>query len=157
MIIFKLFKIGIQTQIGTVELKAKSVYFFVAMTENLESGYLLFKRMDVNVGGAMSEWKFTAPVAGIYHFQFSAIVHNLGTNFTIAIGVGSDFHQYTKIDCQNCSTQFVSLVRTCHLNAKDKVWLYKPPGTSGTIAGGGSYDSHSNFAGWLVEEDVVLA
>jgi len=128
------------------------------MTENLESGNLVFKRFYVNVGDAMRESKFIAPVAGIYHFQFNAIVlnNNVGNNFIIAMGVGSDFHLYTKIYCQNCSTQFLSMVRTCHLDVNDKVWLYKPSGTSGIIAGGGPYDAHSNFAGWLVEEDIVL-
>ena len=125
------------------------------MTENLESGYLTFKRFEVNVGSAMRESKFTAPVAGIYHFQFNAVVHNnVGNNFIISMGVGGVFHINTKIICQNCTTQFVSMVRTCHLNAKDEVWLYKPPGTSGIIAGGDPYDAHSNFAGWLVEEDM---
>ena len=126
------------------------------MTENLESGFIPFRSRDINVGGAMGEWKFTAPVSGTYHFHFYGIVHNPGLNFRISIGDRSLAWQYTEIKCQNCSTQFVSLASTFHLDAKHEIWLYKPPGTSGILAGGGYYDSYSYFVGRLVEEDLVL-
>ena len=105
----------------------------------------------------MSEWKFTAPVAGTYYFQFNGIIHNISPNFMISMVVANVLRVNTKIECQNCSTQFVSFARTHHLNEKAEVYLYKPPGTSGIITGGGPYDSHSYFIGWLVEEDIMLA
>ncbi len=147
----------LQTRIGNIEVKTRSIYFHVIMTENISAGFLRFKRRDLNIGNAMDEWKFTAPVSGTYHFHFYGIVHNPGSNFKMSIGDGSHALQFTEIKCQNCSTQFVSLASTFHLNARDKIQLYKPPGTSGIIAGGGFYDSYSYFVGWLVEEDLVLA
>lgn len=135
-----------------MELKAKSVFFSAAATENLESGYLRFKRIEVNLGGGMSELKFTVPVSGFYHFQLNAIVKNLGTNFVVSFLLGGVLQQNFKVDCNNCSTQVVSLVKTCYLKPKEEVYLHKAPGTSGIITGGGPYDSFSTFTGWLVEE-----
>jgi len=157
LLVINYFFLVAQTQIGNVELKTKSVYFHVAMTENMSSGQLSFRRVDINVGGAMSEWKFTAPVAGTYYFQFNGIINHVGPDFMISMVVGNVVHVKTRIECANCSTQFVSFARTWHLNANNEVSLYKSTGTSGIITGGGPYDSHSYFIGWLVEEDIVLA
>ena len=105
----------------------------------------------------MGEWKFTAPVAGTYYLQFNGIIHNIGPDFMISMAVNNVVRVKTKIGGQNCSTQFVSFAKTWYLNEKDEVYFYKPPGTSGIVTGGGSYDSHSYFSGWLLEENIVLA
>ena len=66
-----------ETLFGSVDVKSKSVYFYVQRTSefSLSNVVLPFELEVVNVGGAMniSEGVFSAPVSGIYHFEFSAL------------------------------------------------------------------------------------
>lgn len=117
------------------------------MIGSYSGGILPFKRRDINIGGAFNEWDLTAPVAGTYHFSFHGTVLNPGSDFQISTTINNYVQEYISIKCGNCSSHFLYIARTYHLNAGDRFWLYKSWRTSGTVGEG------ANFFGWLVQED----
>ena len=65
-----------ETMIGNVDIKTKSVHFYVQRNSSFsnEETIISFEFARLNEGEAMNltSGTFTAPVPGIYHFEFSA-------------------------------------------------------------------------------------
>ena len=113
-------KIVLQTTIGFIEVKTRPVYFHARMTENCRNGKLPFKSRGVNIGGALNELDFTAPVAGTYHFDFYGTVINASSDFKMCSSINNYALEYIYLKCANCSTQLLYFAATYHLNAGDK-------------------------------------
>jgi len=106
----------------------------------------------LNEGGAFNckSGIFTAPVPGIYHFDFSAL---------------KDYPKYLQIDLQvnginigvayteqsaTSSRDVVFLSASLRLAAGDTVNLFL---SNGVLLD--SFNHHTGFTGWLVEEELV--
>ncbi len=132
-----------------------SVYFHARMTENRDKGILKFKNIHVNEGDAFNETVFTAPVAGTYHFSFYGAVFNASSDFKISATIDGVLMENVNPKCSNCSTKLLYFAASYHLKEGNTLWLFKHGNiSSGTVAGGNKYQSHSNFFGWLLEEDM---
>ena len=105
------------------------------------------------MGDAMGEYEFTAPVSGIYHFQFYAKVFNSSSDFKLAITIKNQVLNHFYLDCSNCSIQTLHFSRIYRLKERDRIRLFKSGSNSTIVAGKiNAYTTPSSFAGWLVEE-----
>ena len=113
----------------------------------------------LNEGGAMdlSSGIFTAPVSGIYHFEFSGLKHKDSTFLSIFIVVnGAPAHEHVGVahTDQFAKGTFVgiSITSLIRLKVNDKVTIFN--GHNGLL-----YDSpkshHTQFIGVLVEEELM--
>jgi len=96
---------------------------------------------------------FTAPVPGIYHFDFSAVKSTTEALLQIhlqvnGVAVGATY-TYQSSDG---SFDVVSLSASLRLAAGDRVNLYNPAGRGEIMDGKASL---THFSGWLVEEDLM--
>jgi len=139
-----------ETFYGSVDVKTKSVHFFVQRTGdfNLVNAVIPFNIEHLNEGGAMdlAAGVFTVPVDGIYHFEFSGLKDLDAADIFIFLQVnGVSFGTAYGANIPNylaLSTISTSL----RLKVGDQVRLFK---TTGTLNDG----PYSHFTGWLVEED----
>lgn len=101
--------------------------------------------MNVNSG------IFTAPVNGIYHFQFFGIKSSTVNILTIFLQVNgvSVGRAYTST---SALVDSVSLTASLLLKANDKVNLFNYQ--SGALFDDSTHSTH--FTGWLVEEDLLF-
>jgi len=141
-----------------VDVKSKSAYFYVQRNSDfvLNDAVLPFDLERLNDGGAMNTTAgvFTAPVDGIYHFEFSAIKDgldpipayvNLRVNgLLIGTAYGTSIPNYYPA--------LSSINAQLRLKTGDQVSLYK---SGGNLKDDGRHYTH--FSGWLVEEDLVMA
>ena len=90
---------------------------------------------------------FTAPVPGIYQFDFSFVKEKSDNDLKIGLDVNRLSVGVSKTSIKN-EHATVSLSSSVRLKANDKVavWQY-----TGTIHDE-SYHRHSHFSGWLVAD-----
>jgi len=119
---------------------------------NLTDVVLPFELELLNIGGGMNTASgvFTAPVDGLYHFEFSALKMLDESKIFVHLQVNG----VTKVTSYATSLPYFlalpSINAYIRLKTGDQVWLYKGVGTLRD-----DY-RYTQFAGQLVEEDLVL-
>nr|CAH0106849.1 unnamed protein product [Daphnia galeata] len=155
-----------QKWVGFNDVKSTPTYFHVsrAIPYNQTITPIPFTRVVLNQGGAMNKetGKFTAPVAGIYHFYFTGTVFlpvasaSFRPDFTMCLFKNSNCVEMAAIEKPDeISTgdrhERISLQSTICLKQGDQIWL-----AIGKKKSPGAYlvgDALTNFKGFLIEED----
>jgi len=154
--IFSLFE-DKESVIGNVGIVAKTkVHFYVQSKSKISSTttVLTFDEEKLNIGGAMniSTGTFTAPVSGVYSFQFSALKDLATGNVFIYLRVGNVSVACSYANSENQQMALSPIAASLHLTAGNKVTLFKN--------GAGLFDDAitgkflTQFSGFLVEEDL---
>ena len=159
--------IGFETLIGNVDLKTKRVHFNVQRNTSFRSqGHVTFDVEELNMGGAMNlaKGEFTAPVDGIYHFEFRALSdHEIprdSTFYLMRVVEKNQVHQpycvaATHMDMGNRKNNVPgSLTASLRMKASEVVYV-STAGTDGHLFD--NFAHYTQFVGWLVEEDLILA
>lgn len=151
----------VDTFIGNVQLKeADTVNFFAQKNTSFSNAdnTIPFDTAILNVGNAMNTATgvFTAPVAGIYHFEFSGMTSEklnviLKKNGDDIASTAADFSFWNG----NSFYSGISLACSLQLSANDNVSLYLfGPGSlyqNDTVA-----VPNTHFTGWLVTADAAV-
>ena len=98
---------------------------------------------------------FTAPVPGIYHFDFSCLMHGMSSYLVVYLQLnGNTIGIATSNTEQLGGKAFltISLHASLKLKKGDRINIYKE---SGSLRDNEKHYTH--FFGWLVEEDLILA
>lgn len=141
-----------------MDVKTKSIHFYVQRSTNfgVSNAVIPWEVVRLNEGGAMNiaSGIFTAPVPGIYHFEYSGVKLNsalylcvflqvngvtIGTAGSNAGGEPGIYESY-------------SLTASLRLKAGDTVRLYNS--LDGILYEANTVNYKNQFAGWLVEEDL---
>jgi len=142
-----------QTMIGNVDIKTKSIHFYVQKDRSVfVNSVIPFELERLNEGGAMKAASgiFTAPVPGIYHFQFSCTAER-GDQTTLDVQIQLNGKKVGMAMTSSHERYFsTSLTASLRLKVNDRVNLYKSDGILHDSIG-----HHTDFAGWLVEEDLI--
>lgn len=137
-----------------MDIKTRSVHFYAQMTSSFTTvGVIPFQLALLNEGGAMdlSNGIFTAPVSGIYHFEFSGVKDPSTSYMFIYIQVNGNNIGVAYTDTSVGDYDSVSLTASIRLNKDDWVNLFNA-GASGGLYEYRGFSTH--FTGWLVEEDL---
>jgi len=143
--------------IGEVDVRTKSVHFYAQRNTsfNTENAVIPWEVAPLNEGGAMDliSGNFTAPVPGIYHFEFSVIKSYSSDVLVVDLQLNGAKVGYTFVNNQGdtATSDSISLTASMRLKANDRVNLFKSG--DGEIFGFGTHCTH--FTGWLVEEDLI--
>ena len=146
--------------VGNVDIKTKNVHFYVQRKSEfrlpIKGGYnLKYENEWLNVGGGMNKDTgiFTVPVSGIYHFDFNAVKSKSYGSVMIYLLINGVPLATAFLDDLPNHQLSASITGSWGLKAKDQVKIYVY-GEGGLYADGHFY---THFAGWLVDEDLVLA
>ena len=97
---------------------------------------------------------FTAPVPGIYHFEFSGLKSGISETLSVYLQVNGEYIGVAYTDLTAATRGInnqVTLSVSLRLNASDRVNLFKE--ANNVLADDGNH--HTHFSGWLVEEDLI--
>lgn len=144
-----------ETTIGHVEVKTRSVHFYVQKSTSFSAinAVVPFEVESLNVGGAfnLKTGFFTAPVPGIYHFEFSGI-KNQNSKIPFYISIQLNGRHIGFAVASNLEHQTGTLTASFKLKIGDKVNLYKT--STGVLYDDDNHYTH--FTGWLVEEEMTF-
>ena len=91
---FALFS-GFENRVGYIEIKSSTVHFYVQRNTMFDTTDVVipFQLERLNLGGAMNlaTGIFTVPVAGVYHFEFSALKDVSATRLNIDFQINGAF------------------------------------------------------------------
>lgn len=143
-----------ETLYGNVDVKSKPVHFYVQRLSNfnLTDVTLPFEQEILNIGGAMNTASgvFTAPVDGIYRFEFSGMKWDTATYVFVSLQVNGVRVADTYATGLPNHLALSGINASLRLKTGDQVRLFKGPGILRD-------DSRfTQFTGWLVEEDLLL-
>jgi hypothetical protein len=108
--------------------------------------------IEYDIGNNFANSRFTAPVAGVYHFDVSVFVRAVsagsGFSYIALMKNGSVIYPYAHSDNGNITNyEALSLSRTVQLTANDYVQVYAFNHTSHKVYNGTSYN---HFSGHLI-------
>lgn len=142
-------------------MKTKTVHFFVQSNTSVEEpdANITFEKDVLNVGDAMdiTSGVFTAPVDGIYHFEFSGLTSD---RLNVVLKKNDADVALTAVDFSYLNGNFnyassISLATSLQLSADDQVYLYKSG--NGTLYQDGHLGvPNTHFTGWLVIDTSAL-
>ena len=147
--------LGLQESIGILDVKTKNVHFYVQRNSSFvkANSVIPFELARLNKGSAMNlvSGIFTAPVTGVYNFQFTGVKDSSSNCLGISLQVNGDNvgFAYTEDFNRSKAAFVISLTSSLRLKINDKVNLYKR--SSGIL-----YDDRlhlTHFTGWLVGEE----
>jgi len=149
--------VGLQESIGSLDVKTKNVHFYVQRNGSFGTvnAVIPFELARLNKGGAMNlaSGIFTAPVAGIYHFEFAGVKGRNSDYLDVFLQVNGDNVgiAYTDDYSHTKSALVISLTASLRLKINDRVNLFKR--NFGVLEDNSLH--HTHFTGWLVDEELI--
>ena len=146
--------------IGSIDIKTKSVHFFVQRNNLLpQNGIIPYDLERLNVGGALNgkTGVFTAPVAGVYQFEFSGCKDGSGDYLEVKLFVNGNDISYSAAgkwggSLNKETTVLKGINVSLRLKKGDRVELTK----SGAALSDFPRYHETHFTGSLLEEDLEL-
>jgi hypothetical protein len=145
-------------QIGYEDIKKNPIHFTVQTKQKLGPGptTIIYESDMLSIGGGMdiSTGKFTAPVAGIYHFSFSVLKPKSSIDTTVSLQSNGN-EVITKSSNPDKTNKVDSMLAgsvTLKLELGSQVSLYLNSGSIGDDAGAGPY---TTFSGALLEQTAL--
>ena len=142
--------------IGTVDIKTKNAHFYVQRNSEFGPGTAAvpFDVATVDEGNNfdLTSGIFTAPVSGLYHFQFVGVKSTTANHLDIILLLNGARVCVAFTSQPTAGTfESISLSASLRLVTGDKVNLYN----WGTGVLADNSDHLTQFSGWLVEEDLM--
>lgn len=136
-----------QKDIGYNDLKTGSGVYFYAKHMARNGNPIVFDDIITNIGGAMGyDGYFTAPVDGIYYFQFNVIKDGDPEDMWVYLQKGQEGVGYSH--CPNSykwgGDSFCAVSATLQLKKGEKVHGYTTENNP----------NHAHFTGYLLEQNV---
>ena len=147
---------GSEIRVGSIDVKSSAVHFYVGRTNIYTTGSSIipFQVEHLNVGGGMnlSTGVFTVPVDGVYHFEYSGMKDSSASKLIIQLQVnGTALGRAETNPFASGNYYSLSLTVSLQLKKYDRVNLFNE---YGALYDYGTF--HTQFAGWLVEEDLQI-